>query len=154
MRKRAGLTRKPSFKSSRQVSWHVPPQAIADFIIDFQSTDFESDAAIARKVFCHYVKSFNLGENSFVLESPQRFSMGWSFTKMFLSLELVQLFYDNNSYEIENSAGPTLAYRFMSWLKDLIAKNGCSAQLKYADEMRDFGRYFAGHPIAFSDRKL
>jgi hypothetical protein len=130
------------------------PEAIADFIIDFQSTDFESDAAIARKVFCQYVKSFNLGENSFVLDSPQRFSMGWSFTKMFLSLELVQLLYDSNSYEIENSAGPTLAYRFMSWLNGLMAKNGCNAQLKYANEMRDFGRHAAGHPIAFSDRKL
>lgn len=127
------------------------PKPLADFIIDFQSTDFESDATIARKIFSEYQDSFGLKEGSFVLNSPQTSSMGWSFSKLFLSLEFVQMLYDNNSYEIENSPGSSLAYRFMSWLASMMARWGCRARLKYADEMIEFGKGYAGHPVAFSE---
>lgn len=132
------------------------PKVVADFIIDFQSTDFEHDANIARNVLSDYSKTFSLkdGSPSFVLEPAKRKSAGWSFGKLYLSLEFVQKLYDNNINTIKRSKGRHLEDRFIRWLNLVLQERGCnkSLVLKAADDMRDFGRFTQGRPIGFSSQ--
>lgn len=71
----------------------------------------------------------------------QRPLAGWSFAKLFLSLELVQRLYDENGQKIESTKGKWLDDKFVAWLNKEVAAIGCKAILKLADEMVDFGRY-------------
>ena len=67
-----------------------------DFIFDFQSTDFESDRKIAEQALSLYKTAWSLPKDAFVMGKPEAISMGWSFAKLFLSMELVQKLHENN----------------------------------------------------------
>jgi hypothetical protein len=114
---------------------------ICDLIFDFMSTDVDNDIESGRRIMSGYQADFNLEGGSVVLEGARTMSMGWSFVKLFLSLEFAQKLYENNSYEIDNSDGRSRSYKFLSWLNEMLKKQGCNAQLKYAEEMKNFARF-------------
>jgi hypothetical protein len=74
---------------------------LCDIIIGFRCTDPDNDLSIARSILAEFEKAFLLKAGSFQLGDARPISMGWSVAKLFVSLELAQKLYENNSYEIE-----------------------------------------------------
>lgn len=127
-------------------------KAVNDFTIDFQTHDYDHDAKLAR-AFLDDTRSKLLPDDpgAFVVSDTRSSAAGWSFGKLFLSLEFVQKLYEENSYEIETSKGVLLEDKFIAWLNRLLISKGCmTLVLKAGDEMRDFGRFSAGRPHGFS----
>ena len=129
-------------------------KAVNDFTIDFQSQHYDNEAALARKILTDLLAMLKMKDPSshFGISDTRSTVAGWSFGKLFLSLELVQKLYETNRNEIEQSKGKTLEDKFISWLNRLLVeKAGCETlALKAADEMRDFGRFTAGKTYGFS----
>ena len=107
---------------------------IGTFILDFQTTHFESDAKIAIDMLSDYQRMFKLGD-SFALDPPVQ-SAGWSFAKLFLSGELVETIYNSQIYEINSSKGKKFEDKFIAWLQRELKNRYCGAQIKMALEMK------------------
>ena len=130
---------------------------LCDVILDFQTTNPDKDINFARSILAEFEKLFNLLPGSFQLDDPKSSSMGWAFTKLFLSLELAQKLYENNSREIDNTKGRSRSYKFLNWLNRVFEQKGCNAMLKYADDMKNTsgGSEYASNIVAiFSDEFL
>lgn len=110
---------------------------IGDIILDFQTTDPDNDVKITHDVLAEAEKAFNLPLGSFELGNAKPLSMGWSMAKLFVSLELAQKLYDNNSYQIENTKARSRSEKFLSWINMQFTQKGCKAQLKYAEDMKN-----------------
>jgi hypothetical protein len=110
---------------------------IGTFILDFQTTNFESDSKIARDVLYGYQKLCNLYDdrNTFALDDPVS-SAGWSFAKLFLSGEFIEKIYEVNSNEIDRIRDKKFEDKFVSWLNMRLKSNKCGAQVKIAMEMK------------------
>jgi hypothetical protein len=127
---------------------------LCDIIIDFRSTDPENDLKIARSMLTEYEKLFRLQEGSFQLGEARPISMGWSVAKLFISLELAQRLYENNSFEIERANERMKTYKFLLWLNTAFGSKGCKAQLKYAEDMKNTSgghKYSSEVVTVFSD---
>jgi hypothetical protein len=109
-------------------------RAIADFTIDFQSQHYGEESTLARAILSDLIKQLGLkDQGSFVMSDTSGQVAGWSFGKLFLSLEFVQKLYDGNSYEIDRSF---LGDKFIAWVNKLLVDKGCKTLvLKAADEM-------------------
>jgi hypothetical protein len=110
---------------------------IGTFILDFQTTSFESDSKIAIEMLSEYQKICNFSDdhNTFALDNPVS-SAGWSFAKLFLSGQFVEKLYEINSNEIDNSQGKKFEDKFVSWLGTRLKNSECDAQIKIAMEMK------------------
>lgn len=126
-------------------------RVVADFTFDFQSQNYEEESQSTRTILCDFLKLLDVkDQGSFQVSDSRSQAAGWSFGKLFLSLEFVQKLYDGNSYEIDRSKGMYLGDKFISWLNQVLVDKGCKTLvLKAADEMRDFGRFTSGRPIGF-----
>ena len=126
-------------------------RVVADFTVDFQSQNYDEESQLTRTILCDFLKQLDVKDKgSFQVSDSQSQAAGWSFGKLFLSLEFVQKLYDGNSYEIDRSKGKYHGDKFISWLNQLLVNKGCKTlALKAADEMRDFGRFTSGRPIGF-----
>jgi len=113
------------------------PEIICDVIIDFKTTKPENDIKVAQTFLCEFEEQFNLEPGSFKLDPPKEASIGWSFAKLFLSLEIAQKLYETNSYEIDNFYATGRSYKFVAWLNSILIKRGCQALLEFADEMKN-----------------
>jgi hypothetical protein len=107
---------------------------IGTFILDFQTTDFESDAKIAIDMLSGYQRMCKL-EDSFALDPPVR-SAGWSFAKLFLAGQLVEMIYKYHVSKIEASKGKKFEDKFIAWLQSELKNRNCGAQIKMAPEMK------------------
>jgi hypothetical protein len=107
------------------------------FLIDFVTTDFESDSKIAKEVLSEFQKYCNLvnHDSDFVLDSSM-YRAGWYFAKLFLSREFVKRLYNLNFNEIDNLKGKKFEDNFISWLSIKFKSQKCEAQLKIASEMK------------------
>ncbi|HXX95548.1 MAG TPA: hypothetical protein VEL11_00315 [Candidatus Bathyarchaeia archaeon] len=107
------------------------------FLIDFVTTDFESDSKIAKEVLIELQKVCNLDnhDSDFVLDSPM-YRAGWYFAKLFLSKEFAKRLYNLNLNEIDNLKGKKFEDNFISWLSIKFKSKKCEAQLKTASEMK------------------
>lgn len=110
---------------------------IGTFILDFQTTNFESDSKIAIEILSHYQKICNFSNDcyTFTLDNPVS-SAGWSFAKLFLSGQFVEKLWEINSNEIDGSRGKKFEDKFVSWLSTKLRNGKCDAQLKVAMEMK------------------
>jgi hypothetical protein len=110
---------------------------IGTFILDFQTTNFESDSKIATDILCEYQKICNLYDdhNTFALDDPVS-SAGWSFAKLFLSGEFIEKIYEVKSNEIDRTRGKKFEDKFVSWLNTRLRSSKCGAQVKIAMEMK------------------
>ena len=129
-------------------------QILCDIVIDFQSTDPDEDLKIAFSILAEFEKLFDLQAGSFELGDARPISMGGSVARLFVSLELAQKLYENNSYEIENADERIKTYKFLVWLNSIFGKKGCKAQLKYAEDMKNTsgGHKYSSHIVTvFSD---
>jgi hypothetical protein len=128
---------------------------LCDIIIDFQTTEPERDITIAHSILEGFEKLFNLPTGSFQLGSINQIPMGWSVVKIFLSLELAQKLYENNSYEIDNNSDENgRSGKFLSWLNMVFSQKGCNARLKYAEDMKNTSgghQYSSQFVTIFSD---
>lgn len=127
---------------------------LCDIIIDFRSTDMENELRIALSILAEFEKLFGLQPGSFQLGDARPIAMGWSVAKLFISLELAQKLYENNSYEIENAEEKIKTYKFLLWLSTIFGKKGCKAQLQYAEDMKNTsgGHGYSSHIVTiFSD---
>lgn len=128
---------------------------ICDIIVDFQTTDPDKDIKIAHSILAEFEKRFSLSTGSFQLGSVNQIPMGWSVVKIFLSLELAQKLYENNSYEIDNNSDKNgRSGKFLSWLNKTFSQKGCNARLKYADDMKNASgghKYSSQFVTIFSD---
>lgn len=107
---------------------------IGTFILDFQTIDFEPDAKITVDLLSGYQSLCRL-ENSFALDPPIQ-SFGWSFAKLFLAGQLVEMIYTRHASDIETSKGKKFENKFISWLQRELKNRGCGAQIKLAPEMK------------------
>ena len=107
---------------------------IGTFILDFQTTDFESDAKIAIDLLSDYQRMCKL-EDSFALDAPVQ-TAGWSFAKLFLAGQLVEAIYKYQTTKIEGSKGKRFEDKFIAWLQRELKHRGCHAQIKMALEMK------------------
>jgi hypothetical protein len=107
------------------------------FLIDFATTDFESDSKIAKEVLSELQKDCNLDnhDRDFVLDCPM-YRAGWHFAKLFLSREFVKRLYKLNFNQIDNLKGKKFEDNFISWLSIKFKSRKCEAQLKIASEMK------------------
>lgn len=106
------------------------------FLIDFVTTDFESDSKIAKEVLSELQMDCNLvNHDDFVLDSPM-YRAGWYFAKLFLSREFVKRLYKINFNQIDNLKGKKFEDNFISWLSIKLKSKKCQAQLKIASEMK------------------
>ena len=80
------------------------------------STDAIRDLSAAHKLLEEYKRVLNADDGAYVLNDPQAISIGWSFSKLFPSLEFAQKLYDNNSFEIDSIAANGRSYKFITWL--------------------------------------
>jgi hypothetical protein len=110
---------------------------IGTFILDFQTTNFESDSKIAIDMLCEYQKICNLYDdhNTFALDDPVS-SVGWSFAKLFLSGEFIEKIYEVKSNEIDLTRGKRFEDKFVLWLNMKLKSSKCGAQVKIAMEMK------------------
>jgi hypothetical protein len=110
---------------------------IGTFILDFQTTNFESDSQIARDMLCEYQKICNLYDDrsTFALDDPVS-SAGWSFAKLFLSGEFIEKIYEVKSNEIDLTRGKKFEDKFVLWLNMKLRSSKCGAQVKIAMEMK------------------
>ena len=107
---------------------------IGTFILDFQTTDFESDAKIAIDLLSDYQRMCKL-EDSFALDPPVQ-TAGWSFAKLFLAGQLVEAIYKYQTTKIEGSKGKKFENKFIAWFQRELKNRDCNAQLKMAQEMK------------------
>jgi hypothetical protein len=107
---------------------------IGTFIIDFQTTDFETDRKIAIDLMSGWQKASQI-ENAFALDPPVQ-SVGWSFAKMFLAGQFVEKISAMNSHDISTSKGKKFEDKFIAWLQKELKDRGCGAQIKMAPEMK------------------
>jgi hypothetical protein len=107
------------------------------FLIDFVTTDFESDSKIAKELLSELQKVCNLDNHDcdFVLDSPM-YRAGWYFAKLFISREFVKGLYKLKFNEIDNLKGKKFEDNFISWLSIKFKSKKCEAQLKIASEMK------------------
>jgi hypothetical protein len=105
------------------------------FLIDFVSTDFESDSKVAKEVLSELQKDCNLANHDFVLDCPM-YRAGWYFAKLFLSREFVKRLYKLNFNQIDNLKGKKFEDNFIAWLRIKFKSKKCEAQLKIASEMK------------------
>lgn len=127
---------------------------IIDYVLDFQSTDFESDSKVVFDLFAEYQRMLKLdnedGEKEqhlFRISQPQDLA-GWSFAKLFLAGKFVQKIYEANSYEIELMnrwpkvtgkyyEGDLSVIKFVAWLGSKLKERNCKANVKIGEEMAD-----------------
>lgn len=107
---------------------------IGTFIIDFQTTEFEPDARVAKEMLDLYQKEFSLAD-SFALDEPMD-TAGWSFAKLFLAGQLVEKIYAKHGAEVDSSKGKKFEDKFIAWLAVQLKGRGCRAQIKIAREMK------------------
>ena len=109
---------------------------LGTFIIDFQTTAFERDSGIANGLMAELQEACGLKEQ-YALDPPLE-RAGWAFSKLFLSGQLVEKIYAGHSYEVDRSKGRKFVDKFISWLAQELKNRGCGAQIKAAQEMRQF----------------
>ena len=109
---------------------------IGTFIIDFQTTTFEQDSAIAKDLIERMQDALGLNDQ-YALDPPLE-RAGWAFAKLFLAGQFVEKIYSARSYEIEKSKGRKFEDRFIAWFARELKEAGCRAQIKAAPEMRQF----------------
>lgn len=133
---------------------HCLVNVICDVIIDFLTTNPEQDIKIACAIMNEFEKLFNLQVGSFQLKDAKALPMGWSRAKLFLSLELAQKLYENNSYQIDTADRVNRSQGFVSWLNTTFRLKGCNARLQFADDMKNTSggsRYSSNVVTIFSD---
>ena len=107
---------------------------IGTFIIDFQTTNFEPDAKIARDLLNTFQSEFGM-ENAYALDEPM-VTAGWSFAKLFMAGQLVEKIYAKNESEVNSAKGKKFEDKFISWIGIQLKNTGCGAQVKMAPEMK------------------
>src|SRR5262249_22772754 len=107
---------------------------IGTFIIDFQTTDFEPDAKIAKDLLDSFQRQHKM-ENAYALDEPM-VTAGWSFAKMFMAGQLVEKIYASNESEVNSCKGKKFEDKFIAWIGMQLEKHGCGAQVKLAPEMK------------------
>ncbi|HEX9678701.1 hypothetical protein [Nitrososphaera sp.] len=109
---------------------------LGTFILDFQTTSFEQDSGIAKDLMAKLQESYGL-KDQYALDPPLE-RAGWAFAKLFLSGQFVERIYSVNSYEVDRSKGRKFEDKFIAWLASQLKNRGCCAQIKAAQEMRQF----------------
>lgn len=107
---------------------------IGTIILDFQTTNFESDSKIAQSLLDGYQKICEF-ENAYALDEPIQ-SAGWSFAKLYFAGAFAEKIYENHKVEIDSSKGKKFEEKFARWLDSQLKIRGCWAKLKVAPEMR------------------
>jgi hypothetical protein len=134
----------------------------ADITLDFQSTNFEADLAVAAGLLTELQKEcgFETGDapegeelppRLFAITDPKSIG-GWSLSKLHIAGPLFDRMYELHSGEIESidikkaSSVPGKRYqgqesvlKFASWLGGRLEEKGCGAQVKIGEEMADQG---------------
>jgi len=110
--------------------------SLGTFILDFQTTSFEQDSGIAKDLMAKLQESYGL-KDQYALDPPLE-RAGWAFAKLFLSGQFVERIYSVNSYEVDRSKGRKFEDKFIAWLASQLKNRGCCAQIKAAQEMRQF----------------
>jgi hypothetical protein len=110
-------------------------EPLGTFILDFQTTNFGPDAAIANGLMAELQRACEL-ENVYALDPPVE-RAGWSFAKLFLAGQFVEELYQRHAYEIDRAKGKKFPDKFMEWLWSQLKSRGCGAQVKMAPEMKE-----------------
>ena len=111
------------------------PSYLGTFILDFISTNFETDSDIANtllsklKVEC----GFDPNLEAFAILDPVH-SAGWIFSKLCVAGQFVEKLYEVNSKEIEKSRGKKFSDKFVYWLSIKLKEHGCRAQIKLSTD--------------------
>ncbi len=139
-----------------------------DYVLDFSSTDFESDSKTTARVLLEFAgKCFPDSDEKtrsemFGLSQPE-FVAGWYFAKLYLKSEFVRKIHDVNSYEfslIDPNQKPKVRGKLYigdpflvvltTWINSRLREQGCNAEVKIGYEMADFARGTPGSAIGGS----
>lgn len=110
-------------------------EPLGTFILDFQTINFGTDAAIANALMAELQRACEL-QNAYALDPPVE-RAGWSFAKLFLSGQFVERLYSGHAYEIDGAKGKKFVDKFIMWLWSRLKSRGCGAQVKMAPEMKE-----------------
>jgi hypothetical protein len=138
-----------------------------DYVLDFSSTDFESDSKTAVRFFSELVRGYfpdsdEKTNEMFGLSQPE-FVAGWYFAKLYLKSEFVRKIHDRNSYEfglIDPNQKPKVRGKvytgdpflvvLSTWINSKLKEQGCNAEVKIGYEMADFAKGTPGSAIGGS----
>jgi hypothetical protein len=114
---------------------------IGTFILDFQTTSFDTDSKIVMNMLSDYWTSMHdeahiLQNQEYYALDPPVSSAGWSFAKLFVAGQFVEKLYQRYSDQIEKSRGKKFEEKFVSWFARQLELRNCQAKIKIAQEMR------------------